>query len=75
MFFKPRVVVCVPSGVTEVEERAVIQAAMEAGARRVYLIEEPFAAGLGAGADLRGDQPLQGRPHPAAAVSAELLAA
>ena len=49
---KPRVVVCVPSGVTEVEERAVIQAAMEAGARRVYLIEEPFAAALGAGIDL-----------------------
>ena len=45
-------VVCVPSGVTEVEERAVIQATMEAGARRVYLIEEPFAAGLGAGLDL-----------------------
>ena len=51
---KPRVVVCVPSGVTEVEERAVIQAAMEAGARRVYLIEEPFAAGLGAGLELTG---------------------
>ena len=51
---KPRVVVCVPSGVTEVEERAVIGAAMEAGARRVYLIEEPFAAGLGAGLDLSG---------------------
>ncbi len=51
---KPRVVVCVPSGVTEVEERAVIQAAMEAGARRVYLIEEPFAAALGAGLDLSG---------------------
>jgi len=51
---KPRVVVCVPSGVTEVEERAVIQAAMEAGARRVYLIEEPFASGLGAGLDLTG---------------------
>ena len=50
---KPRVVVCVPSGVTEVEERAVIQAAMEAGARRVYLIEEPFAAALGAGLDLQ----------------------
>ena len=49
---KPRVVVCVPSGVTEVEDRAVIQAAMEAGARRVYLIEEPFAAALGAGMDL-----------------------
>ena len=39
---KPRVVVSVPSGITEVEERAVIQATMEAGARRVYLIEEPF---------------------------------
>lgn len=47
-FIKPRVVVCVPSGITEVEERAIIQATMEAGARRVYLIEEPFAAGLGA---------------------------
>ena len=46
-FVKPRVVVSVPSGISEVEERAVIQAAMEAGARRVYLIEEPFAAALG----------------------------
>lgn len=45
---KPRMIVCVPSGITEVEERAVIQAAMEAGARRVYLIEEPLAAALGA---------------------------
>ena len=44
---KPRVVVCVPSGITEVEERAVIQATMEAGARRVYLMEEPLAAALG----------------------------
>lgn len=49
---KPRVVVCVPSGVTEVEERAVIDATMEAGARRVYLIEEPYAAALGAGLNL-----------------------
>ena len=39
---KPRVVICVPSGVTEVEERTVINAAIEAGARRVYLIEEPW---------------------------------
>ena len=46
---KPRVIVCVPSGVTEVEERSVINAAVEAGARRVYLIEEPLAAALGAG--------------------------
>jgi len=45
---KPRVVICVPSGVTEVEERTVINAAIEAGARRVYLIEEPLAAALGA---------------------------
>ena len=46
---KPRVVICVPSGITEVEERTVINAAIEAGARRVYLIEEPLAAALGAG--------------------------
>ena len=51
-FVKPRVVVSVPSGITEVEERAVIQATLEAGARRVYLIEEPFAAALGAQMDL-----------------------
>ena len=51
---KPRVVICVPSGVTEVEERTVINAAIEAGARRVFLIEEPLAAGLGAGLDIRG---------------------
>ncbi|MCI8524501.1 MAG: rod shape-determining protein [Oscillospiraceae bacterium] len=51
-FIKPRVVVSVPSGITEVEERAVIQATMEAGARRVYLIEEPYAAALGAQLDL-----------------------
>ncbi len=49
---KPRVIICVPSGITEVEERAVIQAAMEAGARRVYLIEEPLAAALGAQLDV-----------------------
>jgi rod shape-determining protein MreB len=51
---KPRVIVSVPSGVTEVEERAVIQATMEAGARRVYLIEEPYAAALGAKLDISG---------------------
>ena len=51
---KPRVIVSVPSGVTEVEERAVIQATMEAGARRVYLIEEPFAAALGAKLNISG---------------------
>ncbi len=51
---KPRVVICVPSGVTEVEERSVINAAIEAGARRVYLIEEPLAAALGAGLPIDG---------------------
>jgi len=51
---KPRVVICVPSGVTEVEERSVINAAIEAGARRVYLIEEPLAAALGANLDIKG---------------------
>lgn len=51
-FLKPRVIVSVPSSITEVEERAVISAAMEAGARRVYLIEEPLAAALGANVDL-----------------------
>lgn len=50
---KPRVVISVPSGVTEVEERSVINAAIEAGARRVYLIEEPLAAAMGAGLDLK----------------------
>jgi len=51
---KPRAVISVPSGVTEVEERTVINAAIEAGARRVYLIEEPLAAALGAGLDISG---------------------
>lgn len=49
---KPRVIISVPSGITEVEERTVINAAIEAGARRVYLIEEPLAAALGAGLDI-----------------------
>ena len=47
--FQPRVVVCVPSGVTEVEKRAVEEAAVHAGARDAYLIEEPMAAAIGAG--------------------------
>ena len=51
---KPRVIVSVPSGITEVEERSVINAALEAGARRVYLIEEPLAAALCAGLDISG---------------------
>ena len=49
---KPRVVICVPSGITEVEERAVIDAGIQAGARRVFLIEEPVAAAIGAGIDI-----------------------
>lgn len=48
-FLKPRVLVCVPSGVTSVERRAVIQAAREAGAGEAYTIEEPMAAAIGAG--------------------------
>lgn len=46
---KPRVVICVPSGVTTVEERAVKEAAIQAGAREAYLVEEPMAAAIGAG--------------------------
>lgn len=51
-FFQPRIMVCVPSGVTEVERRAVIDATMQAGARKTYLIEEPIAAAIGAGIDI-----------------------
>ncbi|HAA37740.1 MAG TPA: rod shape-determining protein [Firmicutes bacterium] len=47
--FKPQVVVCVPSGVTEVEKRAVIDATKQAGAKEAFLIEEPMAAAIGAG--------------------------
>ena len=49
---RPRVVVGVPSGITEVEERAVEEAVMQAGAREVYLIEEPMAAAIGASLDV-----------------------
>jgi rod shape-determining protein MreB len=49
---KPRMVVCVPSGVTEVEKRAVIDAANNAGARTTRLIEEPIASAIGAGLDI-----------------------
>ncbi len=51
-FFRPRVMVCIPSGVTSVEERAARQAAVQAGARQAFLIEEPLAAALGAGIDI-----------------------
>lgn len=46
---RPRIIVCVPSGITEVEKRAVRDSALAAGAREVYLIEEPMAAAIGAG--------------------------
>lgn len=52
MIFKPRVIICVPSGITEVEERAVVDAATQAGAKRTYLIEEPVAAAIGAGINI-----------------------
>lgn len=51
-FQKPRISICVPSGVTEVERNAVQQATFAAGARDVYLIEEPVAAAIGAGIDI-----------------------
>lgn len=51
-FIKPRVIICVPSGVTEVEKRAVLEASNNAGAKKTYLIEEPVAAAIGAGLDI-----------------------
>ncbi len=52
LFFQPRVMICIPSGITEVEERAVVDAAREAGAQKTYLIEEPVAAAIGAGLNI-----------------------
>ncbi len=52
LFWQPRVIICVPSGITEVEERAVLDAANQAGAKKTYLIEEPVAAAIGAGIDI-----------------------
>lgn len=51
-FFRPKIMVCVPSGVTEVEKRAVREAATQAGGKMVYLMEEPVAAAIGAGIDI-----------------------
>ena len=51
-FFRPHIMVCVPSGVTEVERRAVLQATREVGARKAFLIEEPLAAAVGAGVNI-----------------------
>jgi rod shape-determining protein MreB len=50
--FAPRIMICIPSQVTEVEKKAVIDAASNAGARKVFLIEEPIAAAIGAGLDI-----------------------
>lgn len=52
LLLKPRIAVCVPSGVTEVEKRAVEDATRQAGARQVFVIEEPIAAAIGAGIDI-----------------------
>ncbi|MFN4243689.1 MAG: rod shape-determining protein [Tepidisphaerales bacterium] len=49
LFIKPRVVIAIPSGITAVEKRAVYESALRAGARKVYLVEEPMAAAIGAG--------------------------
>lgn len=51
-FFRPKIMICVPSGVTEVEKRAVIEAATQAGGKSVFLMEEPVAAAIGAGLDI-----------------------
>lgn len=52
-FFKNRVMICVPSGATDVERRAVLEAAVEVGARDAYLIEEPMAAAIGANLEIQ----------------------
>jgi rod shape-determining protein MreB len=52
--FKPRVIVCIPTGATSVEERAVREATLSAGARQAFIIEEPLAAALGAGLNITG---------------------
>jgi rod shape-determining protein MreB len=52
LFFKPRVIVCIPTGATDVEERAVRQATLASGAKQAFIIEEPLAAALGAGINI-----------------------
>lgn len=49
---KPRIIICVPSFITDVEKRAVVEAAMSAGSRKAYLIDEPIAALIGAGVNI-----------------------
>ena len=50
-FRKPRISICIPSGTTEIERKAVEEATYQAGAREVFLVEEPIAAAIGAGVD------------------------
>ncbi len=50
--FSPTLMVCIPSGITEVEKKAVVDASIQAGAGKIYLIEEPIAAAIGAGIDI-----------------------
>lgn len=50
--FKPNIIICVPSGITQVEKRAVLQACANAGANKTHIIEEPIAAAIGAGLDI-----------------------
>jgi rod shape-determining protein MreB len=56
MFFRPRVMICIPGSVSDVEKRAVMDAALEAGARTVRLIEEPLAAAVGAGININAPE-------------------
>ncbi len=51
-FRKPRISICVPSGITEIERKAVVEATYQSGAREVFLVEEPIAAAIGAGVDV-----------------------
>lgn len=51
-FRKPRISICVPSGVAEIEKKAIVEATYQAGAREVFLVEEPIAAAIGAGVDI-----------------------
>jgi rod shape-determining protein MreB and related proteins len=53
-FIRPRVIICIPYGITQVEKKAVEESAMSAGAREVFLVEEPMAAAIGAGIDVSG---------------------
>ena len=62
-FRKPRISICVPSGITEIEKKAVEEATYQAGARDVYMVEEPIAAAIGAGVDVTKALWKSGRRH------------